>query len=469
MSTPHLRSDKELRDELLEVLRNFSSTSLGGSFLQSWLLVQEVERKQNLTPTQALRRCLIDTLGRLAEQNPEGATILRRHYLEGVEVRAIACELAQVEGTINKKQRQAIAELAALLSGQEAATQIARQRRVEQRFGPPAPTCVFSNVELEKQISALLNAAGPPWLIAIHGIGGSGKTALAGRIMRAQADSSCWREVAWLPPQQRFNTEAVQPHTGIEFAAGLLFDMLYEQLIAAPGSMPPPAAERQQHVRAMLRNAPHLIVIDDLSSLVEGDPLLALLAELAAPSKFLVTLRHSLHDIDGVCALHMPELALHDIKALLRWEAQTRNLSLLARVTNEDCASIYAVIGGNLLAARLVASETQAHSLNAVLECLQQGNGKHVEALYAYIYRHAWNMLEEKSKQLLLLLPGAGAAGADAEFLRQISGMDLSALYDALDQLMTFNLVDGRGNLNARSYSIRNLTRTFLRGHALRW
>ena len=76
-----------------------------------------LQQSLGLAPAPALRRCLLDLIDALAVVNEEWATILRRHYVDGVEVFLIARELSQVEGTINRKQRLATTLLADLLQG----------------------------------------------------------------------------------------------------------------------------------------------------------------------------------------------------------------------------------------------------------------------------------------------------------------------------------------------------------------
>jgi DNA-binding MarR family transcriptional regulator len=47
--------------------------------------------------------------------------------------------------------------------------------------------------------------------------------------------------------------------------------------------------------------------------------------------------------------------------------------------------------------------------------------------------------------------------------------LDPATVSDALDRLVTLNLVDSQGNLSERRYSIHGLTRTFLQEQVGKW
>ncbi len=466
-----LLDEEVLRSELQRALRQLNDPELVDSPLCSLLVVRQVRHAEGLAPAAALRRAVIDLLDALAATNSEAAAILRRHYVDGVEVHIIARELAQVEGTINRKQRLAIARLASLLRSQEVEVRGGRQQRLLSHLEAPTYTRLFGIDAQVGQIDVPLQQDGPPWLVAVDGAGGIGKTALADWLVRTRAAAGPWDAVAWVTARQQvFNAGgALRAIDRPALTPDALYDALYEQLLAAPGTPAPPSHERQRQVRAVLKARPHLVVLDNLESVADVDALLDLLVALAAPSKFLITTRHSLHRVEGVFAYRTPELGLLDAMALIHWEAQTRNLPALAAAGEAELTAIYAVTGGNPLALRLVAGQTHVHTLDDVLASLRDAEGKVVEGLYTHIYRHAWDRLDERGRQVLLLMPLASESGASIEFLRAMSRLEPGQLQDALEQLVTLNLVDSRGSLRERCYSIHSLTRSFLLQQVLKW
>jgi len=50
-----------------------------------------------------------------------------------------------------------------------------------------------------------------------------------------------------------------------------------------------------------------------------------------------------------------------------------------------------------------------------------------------------------------------------------VSSLELGAVTDALGHLVYLNLVDSRGDLKTRRYTIHNLTATFLQEQVIRW
>ncbi len=460
-----------LHRELQHALRRLNDPTLADSELCSLVLVRQLQQNLGLAPAPALRRCLLDLIDALAAVNAEWATILRRHYVDGVEVFLIAHELSQVEGTINRKQRLATAQLADLLHGREEAARSAGRQQVLARLEAPTYTRLFGIETAVEEIDAVIRRAGPPWLVSVDGAGGIGKTALADWLVRTRTVDARWHEVAWVTARQQILNAggALRPTNRPLLTPAALVDALYEQLLAVPGVPAPATPERHRRVRAALKAQPHLIVVDNLETVADLDALLDMLGDLAAPTKFLITTRHSLHHVAGIYSYRAPELGPADAAALVRWEAEVRNLPALAAAGDAELAAIYAVAGGNPLALRLVAGQTHLHTLDTVLGNLREARGKAAEALYTHIYRSAWDQLDERSRQVLLLMPLVSESGGGMDFLLAVSGLGHGALQDALDRLITLNLVDSRGNLHARSYSIHSLTRSFLLQQVLQW
>ena len=74
-----------------------------------------------------------------------------------------------------------------------------------------------------------LTSAGPPWLIAIEGIGGIGKTSLADMLARRLLGDATWHDFAWVTArQQSFNSGGAIK--AIEQPA-LTTDALVEELV----------------------------------------------------------------------------------------------------------------------------------------------------------------------------------------------------------------------------------------------
>ena len=154
---------------------------------------------------------------------------------------------------------------------------------------------------------------------------------------------------------------------------------------------------------------------------------------------------------------------------LLRQEARLGNLAHLAAASDDELRPIYTTVGGNPLALRLVLGQTHTDSLELILADLAQARGAKVEQLYAYIYRRAWERLDEAARYVWLTLPLLATPQATAAAVVEISSQPLSVVRTALDQLVRLNLVNCHGGINSRFYSLHNLTRTFLQEQVGQW
>jgi len=312
-------------------------------------------------------------------------------------------------------------------------------------------------------------------LIAIEGMGGIGKTALADTLARHLMGGHQWQDFAWVTARQQvFNGGgAIKPMAKPALTTDALIDALVKQLSSTEiGTSMLSLEQKRTILQQRLRAQPHLIVIDNLETLLDVESLLGLLRELANPTKFLLTSRVSRFHETDIFHFALPELHEAAALALVRQEAHVRNLPDLTTASDADLQAIYATVGGNPLALRLVVGQTHIHPLPRVLANLRTAQGYRVEQLYRYIYWHAWGNLDSAAQQTLLLMPLVTEAGGDLDYLAQMAaptGLSVTAVSDALERLVALSLVDSRGGLHERRYTIHALTRTFLQEQVLKW
>jgi hypothetical protein len=218
---------------------------------------------------------------------------------------------------------------------------------------------------------------------------------------------------------------------------------------------------------ALLKQVPSLVVVDNLETLADYETLLPTLLKLANPTKFLLTSRHSLRTHPDIFSWTLAELSLTDTLRLLRQEAETRGLTEAAQAPAEQLQSIHRVVGGNPLALKLVVGQMSILSLAQVLENLKQAQGQNIDQLYTYIYWQAWHMLDAPSQHAFLMMPLANDGPlAQLEAVTQLNPAELSR---ALQQLVALSLVQVKGTLAERRYTLHRLTETFLLNEAIKW
>ena len=467
-------SPDALRDGVAAALAQWSK---GGSAspLGHLRLVQKCSQETGAGEVRAANQVLMSGIDALERESAEQANLLRWRYLDGLTMQHVANRLNRSEPACYRVQRQAIERLAEILCGRECELREAQVAVAVQRLGMPPYEHLFGVDSLVDKLMDLL-AAPPnrasPWLILLEGIGGIGKTSLADALLRRAIAANAFRGFAWVTA--RAQIMRLSGYVETVAAPALTTDDLVERLAAqvmpdTPLPVPFSIDTALPLLRGRLNARPHLVVLDNLETVVDLEALLPTLRLLARPSKFLLTSRRNVDHQSSIYHFPVPELAEPDAFHLLRHEARLRNAHLLAAAGDDDLHCITSTVGGNPLALRLVVGQALVHDLPAILESLRAARGQTVDQLYTYIYRSAWTSLNETAQRALLAMPLMPPPGRDAAFLSQISGLAMADVHDALNTLVSLNLVDRNGDLNGSRYAIHALTRTFLLEQVARW
>jgi len=334
---------------------------------------------------------------------------------------------------------------------------------------------LFGVAAARAELRQVLQQPGAPWLLALAGIGGIGKTTLATTLVedlrRPATTPAPFAKLLWVSAKQEEflpasgQSEPQRPtQPALDFAT-LIDEVLHQLdpqanlLAAAPVKL----AAVQQH----LRQQPHLLVVDNLETVADYATLLPDLRALTRPSKILITTRHLPAQSDDLFCYPLPELSAADAFQLLRHEGAVRGFAPLRQATDEQLQPIYRVVGGNPLALKLVVGQLRVLPLAQVLHNLQAAQGKKIEALYTYIYWQSWQLLDEGSRQLWLAMPIHPNVTFD--HLLAVSGLDADELAQGLEQLVTLSLVELAGDLEERRYRLHRLTETFLLNEVMQW
>ena len=475
--TPNLTT---LAEQLHHALKQWHGADLQRSPLDNRYLFRQAQQTHALDAAAATRHVLSEALDQLAQQDAEAAELLRLRFVDEEPAHIVARRLDFAEGTVYKKQREEIQQLAEIVQRMETALLIDRRAEWEARLQPSTYSALFGVDDHLDELAAQIVQPQPPWVVAVEGIGGIGKTALADaltrRLLHGGQIGGSFADVAWVTARQSLLNAGGGLTGGLRHVERPVLTVdeltyaLLDQLLPAderPVAQTPDALRNQLSQR--LRATPHLVVIDNLETVADVQGLLDALRGWAGPSKFLLTTRHSLlHEAD-VFPCRVPELGAAHAIQLIRREATLRNRPALARASDDELRPIVKTVGGNPLALRLVVGQTHIHALDTILADLREAQGATASYLYTYIYERAWRNLDEAGRRLLLLMPLVNGEGADLDYLAAASGYTPATLRQGLDRLVTLNLVDRRGDLHAARYTIHSLTRTFLHRQVLEW
>lgn len=426
--------------------------------------------KSTLTTGQLTNQLLLDLLETLAEVDTAAAGLLRRRYIDDETGFAVANTLGISESAFYRLRREALARLAELARSREAEAWVGQVSRLEARLEPAAYHQLFGLAPLQERLLERLCEKSDRRLFCLAGLGGIGKTSLADALARAVIRRGCFDELAWVSArQQQFAPWGEIQETGQPALTAEALVQAFETQLSESPPPPRPPAENLAALKARLAGQSHLLILDNLETAADYQALLPTLRELGQAAWILITSRVAIHEQPDVHLTSLTELEQPVAAALLRDEADRRGLDELAQAPDGTLAQIYTVVGGNPLALKLVVGLVQVRSLTTVLADLREARGQRSEALYDYIYRQAWALLDEPARRVLLTMPLVADPGTTLAHLAGMTGLPYDELDRALERLVRLSLVNVGGDLQERRYSIHRLTETFLHKQVTKW
>lgn len=403
---------------------------------------------------------LLTCLKELAQHDPASANILTWRFLDGEIVQQVANRLHLGTDQLKRRQNRAIRALTAILWKKEQDARLARAYQLEALLLPPSYHTLFGAEDTLPKLVELLHAPYAPWVIAVTGMGGIGKTSLVNAAVRQIIPLFNYHKIIWLTVPH-----AEQP------AAPLTAEWLMSRLALAVCPLLPvttPVSERNLHLRQTLKLFPSLVILDNLETELSAD-LLTSVHDLSQPSRFVLTNRVRPSSQATAYLFSLAELSSPAALALLRDQARQIGNEALAAAPEAELQAIYACTGGNPLTLKLVVGLSQDLALPHVLADLAQAQTAATSDLYRHIYWQAWQSLSQPAKTLLEVMPLAADSGATPEQLQVISRLEPSQMLPAIQELIRRSLLEVRGSLNERRYAIHSLTRTFLLHEISHW
>lgn len=378
------------------------------------------------------------------------------------DVETLACELVRRRGLENCEQLEEFLlsagdPLPARLCSKLFPQSSPRRGRNIPRF---ADKHLFGIDTLIGDISRRLSDSNGAAVAVIDGIGGVGKTTVAQAVAARLVESNQFADVLWVSAKQT----QLSPTGGICALASpaLTFDELLTRLavqLEREGLIALNPQDREAALQAVFAAAPYLIVIDNLETMDDYEALAPRLQLMAGATRFLVTSRHALRQYPFLQTITVPPLSRADSLALLRCELERQG-----RGVDMDSAleAVYQVVGGLPLALKLIAAQLGRLPLKYILDGLRAARGQTAEALYTFIYRRTWELLDDLARQLLLDMLLVSPDGEDMDWLRLMSDLPDEQLEQGLAHLMDFCLIQTSGPLERPVYRMHRFTATFL-------
>lgn len=392
-------------------------------------------------------------LKELETQHKQLARLLRCRFLERETILYAAHQFNLSEDQVNRRQRRAIEALAGLIHARE--RELRRARAAELWAGLP-PAAYHDLVGMEEILGKLLETLrrpDPPWLVALSGLGGSGKTALTGAAARQLIPEFAFDHVIWVACE--YEADGGEIWGGLMTALGRAFAASSE---AAPYS--------NKQVYRWMKARPQLVVLDGAEAALGDMDFLFRLRSLAEPSKFLLNARRLPPNASPVHRFSVPPLDLQTTGLFLQQRAAGWGEGSGAEKGASNAEAIYRVVGGHPGALVLAIDLLTALPLERVLAAYQEGTHAQVAALYQDVFGRPWEALSDAASRMLRAWAEMGDGDMTYEDLAAASRLGEPELGEALGELVDASLVQRSDSLEEPTYNIATLTRTYLRSGA---
>jgi hypothetical protein len=461
--TTDAESHATIADTLKRTFKARRSFQPYAEFLRGFAVVEQAIRQGDY-PEHAVATTVEAGLSQLMKHAPHHAELLRSRW-EGASMGNVAQTANRVESNLYKKEELAFFALASVLAGQERALRRDRKRQWLRALPQLDYTHLVGTTAKIEQLLPHFRHEDAPWIIALVGMGGVGKTTLAHTLISELVAGGRFDRVAWVSAQQsQFSLDGTiqfysdRPALSLETMVGELGRHLMGY---APEQWQVPVFDKEAEVQDYLLATPSIVVVDNLETVSDMNGLLPFLRSTRGASKFILTSRVTPHQVGDIFNYSVPPLTFEESLTLIHKEAQNRNIAGLLNCSTEIAYAIYDATGGNPLALRLVVGQIDLHGLLPVLTELRHARGVGA-SLYRYLYDWVWQTLSGENRAVLHALLLLTDENSTADAIQQFTGLPSETILQALQQLITQNLVTLQGTMETRRYTLHNLTRAFL-------
>jgi len=311
----------------------------------------------------------------------------------------------------------------------------------------------------EQAIKSILQSLQPSnrtFIIGIEGIGGVGKSALAIEISHKCVENDLFESVIWISAKESVLTlHGVEP---IIPEAKSLTDILITigTNLGNPTIGNMTLQEQIRRAYNLLARRTTLLVLDNFETLSrkEQHDILDFLRRSPITLKVIVTSRERVAEGQ---IIRLQGLSLEESSALLKWDAQQKNIQL----TREQNNHLVSLTGGLPLALLWVHGQIAVlgYSVTQVLDKLNLDSNI---PILQYCFNHSWNLLQEGNEKKLLFILALQPEAVSREALEAISGIDDDELFEtAISGLLQLTLTEHEADRDY--FSILPLTRRFIR------
>lgn len=315
-------------------------------------------------------------------------------------------------------------------------------------------------------ISAKLLDPSGSHVVAISGLGGIGKTAVAYEVLLQVMRSGRFEKLAWeTAKSETFTGVGIQRQREQNISLSEVL-VAYACQLGFEGLATLPATELRARLRSILQTGSYLLVLDNIETLEAAHEVARFLYGLVSSgkSRVLITSRERLAEEAYVHDHYLPALPLPDALALLLDEATSRNADTVLQADDSLREKICRTTGGMPLAIKLIVSQSLLGV--ALDEELDRLEGVMDERdLYTFIYFVLWRKLSKPGRKLLMSA-AAFPTAAFRSLLQPVSEQDDAVFGTAAAELVKACLIEVSNHPLAaqKRYETHAMTRWFING-----
>ncbi|MBT3188313.1 MAG: hypothetical protein HN335_04915, partial [Anaerolineae bacterium] len=388
----------------------------------------------------ALRKYTVDELATNCRISPR---TLRRYLLKGFENFSI-----QIKAELDKNERNHTG------------------KNLQDHFPTVPRNQVIGIDTILSEINHLLLNSDLSQAISIEGIGGIGKTFIAQHLLQEQYQKSSFEGYAWVSAIQKELSPFGEIASVDNFASTI--DDIVARLAHQLGQSHLSGLSTQDKLdglKKLFSQYHFLVIIDNLETLNDVDKLVPELLKIIGKSKFLFTSRKSLSQYPKLRTFRIPELSLEDSYTLV--DREIKRIGLTLSLPYKTISSLYDVIGGIPLVLKLATAQFGFLPARSIIRQLRLGE-ENAQNMYSYIYRQAWDLLDDTGKRLLIAMLIVSPDGENREWICEINALRDEEFDQGLEQLKRLSLIEFLGTIEEPLYRIHRLTTTFLHTDILR-
>jgi len=293
-----------------------------------------------------------------------------------------------------------------------------------------------------RQLGEALRSRSP--IVAIEGLAGVGKTALALEVVHDWSTLG-FEGVVWTVATQR-------PANLAELVDAMA------RVLDYPAVTRLPERDKVMELRSALAGHRYLVVLDGFETIEDQASLVTFVRSLPESNKTLLTSRHAVPDVRAIPLRGLTEA---EAMRLLRGEAERIGVDI--DDVAEDLQALYQLTGGLPLALKwALGLIRQGYDVSDVVATLQSAEGE----VFEVIMGRTWERLTESARTLLMVMP-CFAAPVTKQRMRSAAGLTVEEFNAAVEKLINGSLLEPHGSIRMRTFVAPPLLRAFANHHLL--